>query len=371
MFIPLIPLFFTLNNRNPLRYYGVTPTMNENDLPIPDMSVEMDSSESEIRAMVKTPNTGLLEKTQKEAEDNKKALYEMFKNMPTPTPTGAIPSQDLLEKVAMHNKPITIKEGTIVEQKHVDKAIRSFVAENPFIKPNTKPNSTPSNKEGEPTKALKWEKTDLFELMMLYPKQHAVSDLQMMVSGAMQQPEMAFALTSGQGTFLLIKSDKDRNLYKSEPSKDPKVFANIGKSPDFDKDSKNTEHGSLAPTGINNKHESILESFDYEAEIENMDNPKAKATMTNLLNYIKELRGEEKKVEKSNNLTESKEKAVTLKELNSLLYTAQNKLYDSPNSRKYEKIADGLSEIIAEGLFRDKVDISRREFNQIKESLNK
>ena len=67
MFIPLIPLFFTLNNRNPLRYYGVTPKMNENDLPIPDMSVEMDSSESEIRAMVKTPNTGLLEKTQKKA----------------------------------------------------------------------------------------------------------------------------------------------------------------------------------------------------------------------------------------------------------------------------------------------------------------
>lgn len=333
--------------------------MNENDSTGPDMS------ESEIRSMIKTPNTGLAEKIKNDEAANKKALYEMFKSMP-------VPSNILTEvKEQTIGIPKNI-ERQVVEQKEVDKAIRSFVGVTGNSKPNTVPNSTPSNKEGEPTKALKWEKTDLYELMMLYPQQHAVSDLRMVISGAIQQPETAFSLTSGQGTFLLIKSDKDRNLFKSEPSKDPKVFANIGKSPDFDKDKKNTEYGSLAPTGKNYKNEgNLLEAFDYEAEIEGMDNPKTKATMTNLLNYIKELRGEERKVEKSNNLTESREKPVTLKELNNLLYEAQSKLQENPRSQKYETIADGLSEVIAEGLFRDKVEISRKEFNQIRESLSK
>ena len=108
-----------------------------------------------------------------------------------------------------------------------------------------------------------------------------------------------------------------------------------------------------------------LEEVRHEIPTESLTNPKVKDTVTKLRNMARELRGEsvpspappERLVVQpadSKQLVESKQEPVfTLKQLNSMLYRAQDKFNQTGNGL-YESIADELSTVIAEALLSNK-----------------
>lgn len=112
-----------------------------------------------------------------------------------------------------------------------------------------------------------------------------------------------------------------------------------------------------------------LNEVQHEIPTESLTNPQVKDTVTKLRNMAKQLRGEDVAqpdkplvVQPVNaphgQLMESTEPVFSLKQLNTMLYRAQDKFNQTGNNL-YESIADELSTVIAEALLSNKKSVPK------------
>lgn len=244
---------------------------------------------------------------------------------------------------------------------------------------DTPKSSTPVNDENEPT-GIQWRPTTIQQLVALYPKSEAVSDLWMTVHGAGQQPGMAFGLIAPHGTKYFIKSDKSGNLFMADPDPNPQAFANVGLNPDMDNDAVDDKNGiepakpfnqnswRVLPSKLESKetefgkedvhfNESIEES---RMDLSKIEDEKTRKVVEKLYAEADELR----KKAKEETLTESKEETVSVKKLNGMLLQAQSQVNSSAGA-VYEAVADELSDLIAEALLSNKNTVPLRHISPI------
>lgn len=191
--------------------------------------------------------------------------------------------------------------------------------------------SGPVNSESEPV-SLNWSPIGFEELKALNPPNKAISDLRIMVAGAIQQPGTSFALVGPgdeRGGYF-VKADGKGNLFYASASKNPKAFTNPGTNSDGDKDADDkgrTITPDTSPEAFMNvlnvikdkvncleteinalKTQSLTErKIDWNTQMEGMDD-KSKAVINRLLSMAKEIREGGKFPEKfdlPNNVTPS------------------------------------------------------------------
>lgn len=213
----------------------------------------------------------------------------------------------------------------------------------------TIPNSPNVNNEHEPTE-LQWEPITFGNLVRSYPQASAISDVYTVVHTVIQQPGLSRALLGEKGTKFLVKADKAGNLFRAMPSDDPQAFANTGLNPDYDEDGYDDTEKETAikplyvPTSkvkellYKDNEFGVSESLDYE------ETPKPKVQQQTRQNILEDVFTPSELGQIYANKNE-----ISIKSLNSLLYSIQKKL-NSTNESKYEKVADLLSTLIAEGL---------------------
>jgi hypothetical protein len=236
--------------------------------------------------------------------------------------------------------------------------------------------STPVNDENEPT-GIQWRPTTVQQLIALYPKAQAVSDLYMVLHGAAQQPGMAFGLLAPHGTKYFVKSDKTGNLFMADPDSNPKAFANVGLNPDFDEDSIDDKTGvapakpfqtnshRVLPTRLESKATEFgVEDVNFSEALEEsriplekIEDKKTRDVIERLYKEADELRKKAEE-EKTDKLTEAiKEGSISLKKLNKMLMQAQTRI-NTPQGDIFEAVADELSGLIAEALLTNKDSVS-------------
>jgi len=235
--------------------------------------------------------------------------------------------------------------------------------------------STPVNDENEPT-GIQWRPTTVQQLIALYPKSQAVSDLWMTLHGAAQQPGMAFGLLAPHGTKFFIKADKNGQLFMADPDPNPKAFANVGLNPDMDGDKVDDAAGidpakpfnsnsfRNIPAKLESKEEfgvdvNFNELSEARMDLSKIEDEKTRKVVEKLYKEADELRAEDKK-DKGKLNEDVKEDTYTLKQLSSMLMKAQTQVVRS-RSKLYEAVAEELSDIIAEALLENKntVPVSR------------
>ncbi len=276
---------------------------------------------------VKKPATGLAEKIEQKKLEEQAALAKIFTSQ-----RGAAPAAPV----------IPLNED-------VKKA-----------PPAPAPNSPAVNPEHEP-KNVAWRQTTLQQLVALYPARHAISDLIMTINGALQQPNMAYALLGPTGTKFLIKSENGA-LFLADPEKDGAAFANIGLQPDFDKDATDDKDASsrIKPlqgtTPISTvKHTEcnefeIGESFEeklseaHVVKTEDVKDPKVRAVVEKLRAMAADIRSG-----KRSSIDEDAQPSIDVRTLNNALFVAQS-LFNKSRNKLYDEIADDLSDAIAECL---------------------
>jgi hypothetical protein len=178
----------------------------------------------------------------------------------------------------------------------------------------TQSSSGSVNSEFEPT-SLNWMPTTFEELKQLNPNKSAISDLKMVISGAVQQPGTSFAVVGpgdNRGTAFFVKASPSGSLFLATPNKNPKAFTNPGLNSDGDNDSEDDLGRTISPnptpeafmnilTVIKDKiscleqditslkQSSLTERMDMTAQIEAMDD-RSKSLINKLLSMAKEIR---------------------------------------------------------------------------------
>jgi hypothetical protein len=235
--------------------------------------------------------------------------------------------------------------------------------------------ATPVNDENEPT-GIQWRPTTVQQLIALYPKAQAVSDLWMTLHGAAQQPGMAFGLIAPHGTKYFVKADKNGSLFMADPDPNPKAFANVGLNPDMDNDKVDDAAGidpakpfnqnshRVLPTRLESKNDfgvdvNFNELSESRIDLSTIEDEKTRKVVEKLYKEADELRAKDKEEKKPLN-ENVKEDTYTLKQLSSMLMKAQTKVMNT-RSKLYEAVAEELSDVIAEALLenRNTVPVSR------------
>lgn len=230
------------------------------------------------------------------------------------------------------------------------------------IKAVPPPPSSSINGEYEP-KSINWRQTTVQQLLALYPAKHAISDVIMMVNGALQQPNTSYSLLGPRGTKFLLKSDNGQ-LFLAEP--DGSAFANVGLSPDFDQDSTDDKdasnrmkplQGTTPITTVKHLESNefgLQEGFNEEIteahkiETESIKDPKVKSVVEKLRAMAADLRSG-----KRQGLDEDANKQLDVRTVNSALFIAQD-LFNRNRTALHDSLADEFSDVIAECLLFNK-----------------
>lgn len=291
---------------------------------------------------IKKPNTGLQEQIAQKKALDEAVLAKIFNSKRETSPQAIAAPVTLNEEVAR-------------------------------IKAVPPPPSSSINGEFEP-KSIAWRQTTIQQLLAIYPAKHAISDVIMMVNGALQQPNTSYSLLGPKGTKLLLKSDNGQ-LFLAEPDPDGKAFANIGLSPDFDQDSTDDKDASnrMKPlqgtTPITTvKHlecnefglqEGFNEQIEeaHKIETESIKDPKVKSVVEKLRAMAADLRSG-----KRQGLDEDAVPSMDIRTVNNALFVAQS-LYNKGRNALYDDLADELSDIIAECLLANKTSVSYSELS--------
>lgn len=299
------------------------------------------------QVMVTRPNTGLAQKIAKRLEEDKQRMRSLFASKELNENTAQPPPSDTEFK-----KPEESEEAR-ASQEDMEAGKDSEVAE--------------SKDEAEP-QGLDWKLVSYSELQRLFSEfSPPVSDIKMTVSGAVQQPHMAFPLvTTKDGKKFLVKADEVGQLYVTLPTKDSKVFFNLGMNTDYDAD-KDDVHAStqIAPafTKAPEQKEFGLKIKGQKDEYSPMPYYKNKALTAMLVDEA--LNSPKKKI----TIPESTQKTIQLTELNKLLYRVQKALNET-NDDTLEKFATKLSDIIAEALLTGRKAISYSLFESCEKEYN-
>jgi len=231
----------------------------------------------------------------------------------------------------------------------------------------TIPNSPAVNNEHEPTE-LQWEPITFGNLVRSYPQSTAISDVYTVVHTVIQQPGLSRALLGEKGTKFLVKADKAGNLFRAMPSDDPQAFANTGLNPDYDEDDyDDTEkETAIKPLYVpTSKVKELLykdNEFGVSENIEFEEVAKPKPVQQAKQSILEDVFSKSELNQIYSNTNE-----ISIKSLNSLLYSIQKRL-NTTNESKYEKVADLLSTLIAESLLVRKDTIS---FDKFIKKVNK
>ena len=336
-----------------------------------------------LKKMKAKSNTGLPTIVENKEASNKKALERIFEKMNA----GEISTKPVTDPTAVK------RLDEVAFPTRSSDSIRVVQQINRPIPTGWEP----VNKEHEPVK-ISWRPTTIQQLVVLYPKAHAVSDLYMVLAGATQQPGFSFALIAPHGTQYLIKADKEGNLFMADPDPNPAAFANIGRNPDFDNDSDDKNHDSMKPLG-NAKHMKTFESTTatdefnvdptfnetverldegkHDIPTESLTNPKVKDIVSKLRAEAAALRGvqlEEPKMvvapaETANAplMEDANAPSFSLKKLNTMLYKVQDR-FNNTGNQIYESMADELSTVIAEALLSNKQSVPKNKISKVTRS---
>ena len=330
-----------------------------------------------LKKMKAKTNTGLVERVMSKEESEKEAVAKLF---------------DKMRAGEISEAPVT----NPVPVKRLDEAAPPTRATEPIrviqqLNREIPTTITPVNKENEPV-SISWRPTTLQQLLALYPKAHAVSDLYMVLAGATQQPGFTFALVAPHGTQYLIKADENGGFFMADPNPNPAAFANIGLNPDFDNDAVDDKHPcSIKPLGntspmktyendefnVDTNFREKLDEGKHDIPTDSLTNPKVKDIVSKLRSEAAKLRGEQIEEPKpglvvapatSNGpLMEDTVPSFTLKKLNTMLYKAQDR-FNNTGDAVYESMADELSTVIAEALLSNKTSIPKSKISKVTRS---
>lgn len=262
-----------------------------------------------------------------------------------------------------------------------------------FVKA-VKNSSGPVNSEFEPI-SLNWMPTTFEAIRLLNPQAHAITDLKMVLSGAVQQPGTSVAIVGpgdAKGTGFFVKADSIGNFFIAAANKNRNAFANPGNNSDGDGDaddigktiSPNTGPESFASI-LNIIKEGVmkLESdiadlkkttiTEKKMDLSNLDgmDTRSKALITKLLAMAKDIReGGNGNIPdvytdtalpnigastKGNLLTEADQEELSASIIEQAT-EALSTLSNQKSTKKTEEVAMALTDIIAENLLTGNVN---------------
>ena len=302
-------------------------------------------------------NTGLAEKTRQKMEAEKARMRALMPSSATAmveAKASSAPRQ--LNEVPDNTPNIPSQKNTgladrerqrLEEEKKRLKAIMPSAQEQQIKEEEedeTAEQSSHASSEHEPT-SFPWAPVTPHDIASLYPKGTAISDLQMVLNAAVQQPNLTVALIGKGGTSFLVKTDKTGQFWMSQPDNSPVNFNNPGMNTDLDDDEDD----------VNAKDQ--MTPFYRRAMFGNNTAPGPKDHPTSL--YYEDIEKEfgklidfdieNRKAIREKTVNEGKQKTIKISELNNLLFNVQKELRVN-ESTELEKLANSLSNAIAESV---------------------